>query len=260
MSERKVLNKYIPPNFDPELVKRIRLPREKQYVVRLMAPFSMRCNTCGEYIYKGRKFNARKEDAEGEEYLGIQIYRFYVRCPMCAAEITFKTDPQNSDYTCEHGARRNFEPWREEEQGRTLRDKMRQEEEERNPMKALENKSMDSKKEMELMSALDDIRSMNARAQRVDTDELLKNLPASKTFIEAQEKRKIEDQEDDAIIREVFSKKKKEAVDGMGSLSKISASKNRIAKPVDAATGPARPIGSLPTYLSALRSVSKGEK
>ena len=49
-----------------------------------------RCLTCGNYVYKGKKFNARKEDAVGEKYLGIQIYRFYIRCPECLSEITFK--------------------------------------------------------------------------------------------------------------------------------------------------------------------------
>lgn len=39
--------------------------------------------------------------------------RFYLRCSTCAAEITMKTDPENTDYTMEHGASRNYEPWRE---------------------------------------------------------------------------------------------------------------------------------------------------
>ena len=29
--------------------------------------------TCGEYIYKGKKFNARKETVDGEEYYGIKV-------------------------------------------------------------------------------------------------------------------------------------------------------------------------------------------
>ncbi len=33
---------------------------------------------------------------------------------LCSAEITFKTDPMNTDYAAEHGASRNFEPWRDE--------------------------------------------------------------------------------------------------------------------------------------------------
>jgi len=77
MSERKVLNKYYPPDFDPSKLPRLRRPKNFNYKVRLMAPFSMRCNTCGEWIYKGTKFNATKEDAQGEKYLGIQIYRLF---------------------------------------------------------------------------------------------------------------------------------------------------------------------------------------
>ena len=52
MSERKVLNKYYPIDYDPR-----RLPRQKGMgniedkimVIRTMAPFHMRCKTCGKY-------------------------------------------------------------------------------------------------------------------------------------------------------------------------------------------------------------------
>ena len=43
MSERKVLNKYFPPDFDPAKIPRRKMGKDKQQVVRLMAPFSMRC-------------------------------------------------------------------------------------------------------------------------------------------------------------------------------------------------------------------------
>src|SRR3984885_2654031 len=141
MSERKVLSKYYPPEFDPSKITRtprhLRPTGPKIITVRLMAPFPMKCTACGEYIYKGRKFNARKETTE-EKYYSIPIYRFYIRCTRCSGEITFKTDPKNMDYTCERGAKRNTEPWRiggaKEESEEERLDRLEAEEEERNAM------------------------------------------------------------------------------------------------------------------------------
>ena len=108
MSERKVLNKYYPPDFDPSKIPRARQPKNRQFIVRLMAPFNMKCNTCHEYIYKGKKFNARKEDVQNEDYLGENIYRFYIKCTRCSSEISLKTDPASTDCVIEAGATRNF--------------------------------------------------------------------------------------------------------------------------------------------------------
>ncbi|KAF9112835.1 hypothetical protein BGX27_002714 [Mortierella sp. AM989] len=199
MSERKVLNKYFPPDFDPALIPRRKQPKDLQHKVRLMTPFSMRCNTCGEYIYKGKKFNARKETTD-ETYYSIKIFRFYIRCNRCAAEITFKTDPANSDYVAENGAQRNFEPWRDEG---GEKDAEREEEEENNPMKALENRTQDSKREMEIMDALDEIRTRNALNERVDADVVLNKLAGSEVEI-ATRKQQEEDEEDERLAKSVF--------------------------------------------------------
>lgn len=43
MSERKVIQKYFPPDFDPSKIPRGKRAKNKQQVVRLMAPFSMKC-------------------------------------------------------------------------------------------------------------------------------------------------------------------------------------------------------------------------
>jgi DNA-directed RNA polymerase subunit RPC12/RpoP len=146
----------------------MRLGYERIHIVRLMAPFSMRCNSCGEYIYKGKKFNARKEDAKGEDYLGIKIFRFYIRCPTCSSEITFKTDPKNADYVAENGAMRNFESWREERIANEELTFRKELEEALDPMKKLENRTMDSKREIDILESLDEIRTRNARSERVE--------------------------------------------------------------------------------------------
>nr|XP_034377933.1 splicing factor YJU2-like [Arvicanthis niloticus] len=168
MSERKVLNKYYPPDFDSSKIPKLKLSKDRQYVVRLMAPFNMRCKTCGEYIYKGKKFNARKETVQNEKYLGLPIFRFYIKCTRCLAEITFKTDPENTDYTMEHGATRNFQAEKllEEEEKRVQKE--REDEELNNPMKVLENRTKDSKLEMDVLENLQELKDLKQRQAHVD--------------------------------------------------------------------------------------------
>jgi len=207
MSERKVLNKYYPPDFDPSIIPRRKGPKNSQQVVRLMAPFSMRCNTCGEYIYKGKKFNARKETVQGEDYYGIKIFRFYIKCTLCSAEITFKTDPKNTDYEAELGASRNFEPWREERAVEEIDRLAKLEEEENNPMKALENRTVDSKREMDILDALQDIRARNARNERMDrSGEASQKFQNQENLTEEEIARQKAEEEDEELVRQVFSR------------------------------------------------------
>lgn len=176
MGERKVLNNYIPPDFDPSIIPKFKRSKDRIQEIRMMLPFSMQCNTCGEYLYKGKKFNSKKEDCKGEDYMGIRRFRFYIKCSVCSAEIAFKTDPKNSDYECESGATRNFEVWRDAEQAKEEVAKEREEEDEHDTMKALENRTLDSKLEMDVLDALDEIKAINQRHERVDTNKVLASL------------------------------------------------------------------------------------
>lgn len=189
MGERKVLNKYYPPDFDPAKLPKLEIPKDRQYVVRLMAPFTMRCLTCGNYIYKGKKFNSRKETAIGEKYLGIQIFRFYIRCPQCLSEISFKTDPKNTDYVVDNGAYRTFQAERlaEMEEERVIQEK--EEEEANNPMLALENRTKESRREMDVLDALEEIKDWNSRNAQVKFEDLMdRHLEAEKSTAEEIEK------------------------------------------------------------------------
>jgi len=205
MSERKVLNKYYPPDFDPSKIPRMKLPKNRQYTVRLMAPFNMRCKTCGEYIYKGKKFNARKEDAENEDYLGIRIYRFYIKCTRCLQEISFKTDPRNTDYEIEEGATRNFMALKLAQEQEKREEDAEKEEEATNPMKLLENRTQQSKQEIELMESLEELRDLNRRQGNVDYDTMLsKYNPAE---LKEQIKR-MQEEEDEKIIQNLMGVKR----------------------------------------------------
>ena len=134
---------------------------------------------------KGKKFNARKETAKDEEYYGIRVFRFYIvgvvsslskctesqKCPACSSEITFKTDPKNADYVCEKGATRNFENWSETQDKRLSampdaaadeeydsEGNLREDKRERDAMADLERSQAQSRREMEMMDELADLR------------------------------------------------------------------------------------------------------
>ncbi|OQE35350.1 hypothetical protein PENCOP_c013G01304 [Penicillium coprophilum] len=228
MAERKVLSKYYPPDFDPSAIERSAKGSRKDGKsskfanVRLMTPFSMKCTHCGEYIPKGRKFNARKETTE-ERYLSVQIFRFYIRCTRCSGEITFRTDPKNNDYQCEHGAKRNFEVWRDakddkyqdetEEQTLDRLEKEHGEKEEqieRDKMAELEDKMLDSKREMKVADALDEIRTRNARIERKEAGGAEAALATAQVQADEEALRAEQEAAADAeAIRQEFREKKR---------------------------------------------------
>ncbi|DAZ99106.1 TPA: hypothetical protein N0F65_008411 [Lagenidium giganteum] len=216
MGERKVLNKYFPPDFDPSLIPRRKRPKNQQIEVRMMLPFSLQCETCGEYMYRGKKFNSRKEEVLEDDYLGIRIFRFYIKCISCSSEITFKTDPKNGDYVAEHGCSRNFELWRDKEAAEEEAVKKREDEEQGDSMKALENRTLDSKREMDILDALDEIKAINQRHAKVDTDALLHNI-THKNQAEAEEEAKKQLEEDQELVRRVFQQKKRNLDDMNGA-------------------------------------------
>lgn len=142
MSERKAINKWYPPDYDPSKLPKKKKPKKNETIkIRMMAPYSMRCLKCDEYIGERRSFNARKEVTQ-EKYLNIKIIRFYITCPGCNNTITFKTDPKNAGYTPEGGAVRNFEkrkPQKTETEDDLL-DRLEKEEQDDKKFKELQEK------------------------------------------------------------------------------------------------------------------------
>ncbi|KAH7363080.1 CWC16 protein [Plectosphaerella cucumerina] len=261
MSERKVLTKYYPPDFDPRQLERKRGPKNagpKTQAVRIMAPFSMRCTACGEFIYKGRKFNARKETPVDEKYLGIQIFRFSFRCTRCSTEIIIRTDPQRNDYATVKGAVRNQEVWRnKEEEAETIEqrlDRLEREEAEaageeaegRNAMAELESKNEDARREMAAADALDEIRHRNARIQRNEKDGV--DFADYVVRPEDEERERQEREDDEAARRAFAAAREKSMMDMLGEEEIIE----EVEEPTEASSSsssagaPAAAVTSMP--------------
>lgn len=103
----------------------------------------------------------------------------------------------------EFGAIRNFESVRLAEIQAEKEAKKEKEEEENNPMKVLENRTRDSRREMANLEALEDLRELNAANASVDPKIILEE--------EAERKRKLEEiqiEEDEEEIRRIFHKDK----------------------------------------------------
>eukprot|EP00918_Siedleckia_nematoides_P063717 GHVU01138635.1.p1 GENE.GHVU01138635.1~~GHVU01138635.1.p1 ORF type:complete len:416 (+),score=92.52 GHVU01138635.1:63-1250(+) len=187
MTERKVLNKYYPPDFDPEkLITRRSFLRNKgggtpMMQVRMMMPFSMCCHSCGEFVYIGKKFNSKVERIKTEDYLGIAIWRFYGRCPNCRAEFAFKTDPKNTNYILEFGGDRTYEPIQEGMLEESAYKQKRKEMEEDADMK-MEMKTYNTANELQGLEALDELRKINKRFVNVSstTEKALQWLQTNK--------------------------------------------------------------------------------
>lgn len=249
-------------------------------------------HSCGEYIGKGRKFNARKETPENERYLGIQIYRFYIRCTRCSAEIIFRTDPKNQDYAVERGAKKNTEPWRrglgerEEETDEQRLDRLEREmaeaegedAQERNAMMELEAKTEEARREMAVADALDEIRSRNARLERAQREgageEGIAAAAAAKARAEEEERARQEREDDEASKRafafarrqeyELMEEPIEEATDGKlvnvgvpSSESSLSSSLAQSLPTSTSRTAPPPTTDAMPPPPSFARQVKK---
>lgn len=157
---------YYPPDFDQSKLMPMKhlKPKGPQLMnIRMMFPFTMVCDQCHEYNYTGTKFTAKVEHIKQESYLGLKVYRFYGRCRHCWSEFTFKTDPKNSDYTMESGGKRTYEAWKDADMMEAQLKEEKEKEAALDPMKALEQKSIDVQAEMQRLEDLDAIRTTNKR-------------------------------------------------------------------------------------------------
>lgn len=118
-------NFYNPPDWDPgkegrnqyqgshgALGDRARKLHKGILIIRFEVPFNMWCDGCGALIGKGVRFNADKKQIGN--YLSTKIWSFTMR-HHCGCEIEIITDPKNTQYIIERGAKRKEEEYAAED-------------------------------------------------------------------------------------------------------------------------------------------------
>lgn len=178
MSDGKVMEKYYPPDFDPESLKTHKdvlraMTRDKQgsnkrkgprmMEMRMMFPFTLECSNCKDFVYVGTKFNSKVERIRGEDYLGIALWRFYGRCPHCRNQVVMRTDPKNTDYILESGGSRTYDSNRDVKLAEEALEQAQVDEGEGDAARALEIKSYSTTEELKTLEALDELRRINKR-------------------------------------------------------------------------------------------------
>jgi hypothetical protein len=128
-----------------------------------------------------------------------------------------QTDPKNTDYAAEHGAVRNFEPWRDDgSTAETAEERLERlaNEAAEDPMEELEKKTVDQKREMDILDKLQEVRQRNARLERADVDRALNSVSSRVAMPSAdydaddsaEAKRRAEEAEDEAEVRRRFGR------------------------------------------------------
>lgn len=122
MGERKGVNKYYPPDFDPAkhrsingyrnthpLRERARKLSQGILIIRFEMPYNIWCDGCKNHIGMGVRYNAEKKKIGN--YYTTPIYRFRMKCHLCVNYIEIQTDPATCDYVIVSGAQRKEERW-----------------------------------------------------------------------------------------------------------------------------------------------------
>ncbi|KZT56939.1 DUF572-domain-containing protein [Calocera cornea HHB12733] len=121
-------NKYYPPDYDPEKHKslnsyrgihalgdRARKIDKGILITRFELPFNIWCGTCNAHIGMGVRYNAEKRKVGA--YYSTPIFAFRCKCHLCGGWFEIRTDPKNTRYVVESGARQKDEEWNPAEAG-----------------------------------------------------------------------------------------------------------------------------------------------
>lgn len=197
MAERKAVNKYYPPDWDPRkgsvnkrvgqhpLRDRARKLSQGILVIRFELPYNIWCGGCGSHVGMGVRYNAEKSKVGN--YYSTPIYKFRMKCHLCDNYFEIQTDPKNHDYVILNGARRKEQRWDPVANGQIMpEDKTTQKKLATDPMYKLEHGSDDHLKGKEKVSSLAELEE--GRISMID-DYLLNRMARDKFRSEKQQLR-----------------------------------------------------------------------
>ncbi|KAG5874924.1 hypothetical protein JTB14_019592 [Gonioctena quinquepunctata] len=121
MGERKGVNKYYPPDYDPRvgglnkflgthaLRERARKIDKGIIIIRFEMPYNIWCDGCKNHVGMGVRYNAEKTKVG--MYYTTPVYEFKMKCHLCDNHYVIRADPANLDYVIQSGARRQENRW-----------------------------------------------------------------------------------------------------------------------------------------------------
>ncbi|KAI9204649.1 CWC16 protein, partial [Polychytrium aggregatum] len=157
LSERRATNKYYPPDWDPSkgsinkfvgqhpLRDRARKLDQGILIVRFELPYNIWCLGCNNHVGMGVRYNAEKKKIGS--YYSTPIWQFRMKCHLCSNWIEIHTDPKNSAYVIESGAKAQTTTWDPAENGTVvLQSEEVSEKLKANPLFRLEHQAVDEAK------------------------------------------------------------------------------------------------------------------
>ncbi|KAJ8263846.1 hypothetical protein GJAV_G00142000 [Gymnothorax javanicus] len=208
MGERKGVNKYYPPDFDPAkhgslngyrnshpLRERARKLSQGILIIRFEMPYNIWCDGCKNHIGMGVRYNAEKKKVGN--YYTTPIYRFRMKCHLCVNYIEMQTDPASCDYVIVSGASRKEERWDMADNEQILTTEHSEKEKlETDAMYKLDHGGRDQEKLRAALPSLSELQEMQSSWK----DDFLLNSALRRKFRD-EKKELAEDEERDNVVR-----------------------------------------------------------
>lgn len=118
MADRKAVNKYYPPDWDPTkgsinkhnkshpLRHRAKKIDQGILTIRFELPYNIWCLKCDNHVAMGVRYNAEKSKVGN--YYSTPIYKFRMKCHLCDNYFEIQTDPAKFDYVILSGCRKQI--------------------------------------------------------------------------------------------------------------------------------------------------------